>query len=401
MWQRIGRLIVKEFLVVLRDPRTRLILVVPPMVQLLIFSFAATHEVRNVVLGVYNEDQGLASRELLDRLHAIPETFSRIEYFADLRSAEEALSAQRVLAVLHIGQTFSKELLSGGAGPVQVLTDGRQSNSAMILQGYLARILEDFAGQAAGGARVAAPPSDEAENLLAGADSAPAAAKSLGQTLHPISRMWFNPNLNPIWSTLPGLVAVLSNLVALLITALSVAREKELGTFEQLLVSPLRAGEILVGKAVPAVVLGSLEGTLMITMAVLVFRLPLSWHGLQVLLAAMPLFLIAVVGIGLFVSSLARTQQQGLLGAFTYQVPATLLSGFATPVENIALGLRWIAYVNPLQYMVSLARMAFLEDPGWDVVLGLIWPMVPIGLVSLTAAALLFRQATLLAVTGK
>jgi ABC-2 type transport system permease protein len=184
-------------------------------------------------------------------------------------------------------------------------------------------------------------------------------------------------------------------------TALSVAREKELGTFDQLLVSPLRAGEILVGKAVPAVALGGLEGTLMITMAVLVFRLPLSWHGLQVLLAAMPLFLIAVVGIGLFVSSLARTQQQGLLGAFTYQVPATLLSGFATPVENIALGLRWIAYVNPLQYMVSLARMAFLEDPGWDVVLGLIWPMVPIGLVSLTAAALLFRQATLLAAAGK
>lgn len=401
MWQRIGRLIVKEFLVVLRDPRTRLILIVPPMIQLLIFSFAATHEVRNVVLGVYNEDGGLASRELLDRIHAIPETFSRIEYFQELRSAEEALAAQRVLAVLHIGQTFSKELLSGGAGPVQVLVDGRRSNSAMIVQGYLARILEDFASQAAGGPRPAASPSGQAESSLDAADSAPAAAKLAVLPPRPVSRMWFNPNLNPIWSTLPGLVAVLSNLVALLITALSVAREKELGTFEQLLVSPLRAGEILVGKAVPAVVLGVLEGTLMITMAVLVFRLPLSWHGLQVLLAAMPLFLVAVVGIGLFVSSLARTQQQGLLGAFTYQVPATLLSGFATPVENIADGLRWIAYINPLQYMVGLARMAFLENPGWDVVWGRIWPMAPIGLVTLTGAALLFRQARLLAVTGR
>ncbi|MCS7305118.1 MAG: ABC transporter permease [Thermoguttaceae bacterium] len=401
MWQRIGRLIVKEFLVVLRDPRTRIILIVPPMVQLLVFTFAATHEVRNVVLGVYNEDHGLASRELLDRLHAIPETFSRIEYFEDLRSAEEALAAQRVLAVLHIGQTFSKELFSGSGAPVQLLLDGRRSNSAMILQGYLARIVEDFASQAAPGGRHSAGATREADNQGIGTVSVPARVNQAVAPLRPISRMWFNPNLNPIWSTLPGLVAVLSNLVALLITALSVAREKELGTFEQLLVSPLRAGEILIGKAVPAVVLGTLEGSLMITMAVLVFRLPLSWHGLQVLLVAMPLFLIAVVGIGLFVSSLAKTQQQGLLGAFTYQVPATLLSGFATPVENIADGLRWIAYVNPLQYMVSLSRMAFLEDPGWDAVLGLVWPMAPIGLVSLTAAAMLFRKATLLAVTGR
>ncbi len=401
MWQRIGRLIVKEFLVVLRDPRTRIILVVPPMVQLLIFSFAATHEVRKVVLGVYNEDHGLAGRELLDRLHAIPETFSRIEYFGDLRSAEEALAAQRVLAVLHIGQTFSKQLLSGEAGPVQVLLDGRRSNAAMIVQGYLARIFEDFASQAAAGVGATAGPTGQAENSLAGAGLAPVPGKPSSLPLRPVSRMWFNPNLNPIWSTLPGLVAVLSNLVALLITALSVAREKELGTFEQLLVSPLRAGEILIGKAVPAVVLGMMEGSLMITMAVLVFRVPLRWHGLQVLLTAMPLFLTAVVGIGLFVSSLAKTQQQGLLGAFTYQVPATLLSGFATPVENIADGIRWIAYINPLQYMVSLCRMAFLGEPGWDVVLGLIWPMAPIGLVTMTAAAMLFRKATLLAVTGK
>lgn len=399
MWQRIGRLIVKEFLVVLRDPRTRIILIVPPMVQLLIFSFAATHEVRNVVLGVYNEDGGLASRELLDRLHAIPETFSRIEYFGDLRSAEEALASQRVLAVLHIGQTFSKELLSGGASPVQVLADGRRSNSAIILQGYLARIVEDFASQVAPQRQWAGANGDSESSE--GATGLGLASVRGSFRLRPISRMWFNPNLNPIWSTLPGLVAVLSNLVALLITALSVAREKELGTFEQLLVSPLRAGEILVGKAVPAVVLGTLEGTLMITMAVLVFRLPLSWHGLQVLLVAMPLFLVAVVGIGLFVSSLARTQQQGLLGAFTYQVPATLLSGFATPVENIADGIRWIAYINPLQYMVGLARMAFLEDPSWQVVLGLVWPMLPIGLVTLTAAAMLFRKATLLAVAGR
>ncbi|MFA6810268.1 MAG: ABC transporter permease, partial [Desulfoplanes sp.] len=181
------------------------------------------------------------------------------------------------------------------------------------------------------------------------------------------------------------------NLVALLVTALSVARERELGTYEQLLVSPLRPTEILLGKAVPAIILGFIEGVLMVALLLLIFRIPFT-GSLLLLLLAMFLFLVAIVGVGLFISSLSKTQQQGFLGAFTYMVPAVLLSGFATPVANIPLWLRWLAYLNPLHYMISLTRAIFLENPDAAGVMHMIWPLLPIGLITLTGATWMFRK---------
>ena len=170
------------------------------------------------------------------------------------------------------------------------------------------------------------------------------------------------------------------------------ARERELGNFEQLLVSPLRPIEILIGKSIPALVLGFIEGVFMIFMAVVVFRLPITLRGFFMLLGVMFVFLLSVVGVGLFISSLAKTQQQGFLGAFTYKVPATLLCGFATPIENIPVWLRWVAYINPLQYMVTICRTIFLENPSIKLVVNMVWPLIPIGLTTLTAATILFRK---------
>ncbi|WP_457571476.1 ABC transporter permease [Desulfovulcanus sp.] len=373
MLNRVIRLIIKEFLAVWRDPHSRIVLVLPPLIQLLVFSFAATHEVKNVTLGIYAEDHGRAARELVARFHAIPITFSRVEQFNSLKAVQRAIDAQDVLAVVHIGPTFSKYLEAGKPTPVQILLDGRKANAALVVQGYINRIVQDFA----------------AEWSMDKGRFRTTRQWIMSSTIVP--RMWFNPNLSPIWSSVPALMGILINLVALLVTALSVARERELGTFEQLLVSPLRPAEILLGKAVPAVILGFSEGVLMITMLVFVFRLPFT-GSLVILFAAMLLFLVAIVGVGLFISSLAKTQQQGFLGAFTYMVPAVLLSGFATPIENIPEWLRWVAYLNPLQYMISISRAIFLEGPNVTVVMNMMWPLAPIGLVTLTAAAWLFRK---------
>ena len=372
MLNRIIRLIIKEFLTLLKDPQSRVILVVPPLIQLLVFSFAATHEVKNVHLGIYSEDHGQAARQLVSRFYAIPQTFSHITQLHNLTSVQEAIDAQDVLAVVHIGPTFSRDVETGRSAPIQVILDGRKANAALVVQGYIGRIVETFAAQWSADTGHPTESSVIAPNVL-------------------VPRMWFNPNLNPIWSAIPALVGILINLVALLVTALSVARERELGTYEQLLVSPLRPSEILLGKAVPAIILGFVEGVFMVSLLLLIFRLPFT-GSMGLLLLAMFLFLVAIVGVGLFISSVSKTQQQGFLGAFTYMVPAVLLSGFATPVANIPDWLRWIAYLNPLQYMISISRAIFLENPGATEVLQMIWPLLPIGILTLTGATWMFQK---------
>jgi len=370
MFERIRRLVIKEFLAIFRDPASRMVVAIPPLIQLFVFSFAATLEVRNAGLGIYNEDGGLLGRELVARFWSVPITFSRIVPCENLNDVREALDTQRVLAVVHIPQDFSRELQSGQTPTVQVLLDGRRSNAAMVVQGYIGRIIAQFAQ----------------ERMTTNENR-----RTRSPQLVSVTRVWFNENLHPLWSSVPALLGILTNLVALLVTSLSVARERELGTFDQLLVSPLRPGEILVGKAVPAFVVAYVEGGLMVAVAVTIFGIPFR-GSLLLLAAALFVFLLAIVGIGLWISSLAATQQQALLGSFTYMVPAVLLSGFATPVENIHPAIRWISDIDPLRYMVAINRMMFLENPTPDVVLPYVWPLIPIAVFTLVSAAWLFRH---------
>ena len=203
--------------------------------------------------------------------------------------------------------------------------------------------------------------------------------------------LWFNPNLEPTWSTVPGLVAILTTLMGVMVTALSVARERELGTFEQLLVSPLSPAEVIVGKTLPALLLGVAEASGMVLVGVLVFRVPLT-GSLGLLYLAMVVYLAAVIGIGLFVSSLAKTQQQAILGAFVFMVPAMLLSGFASPVENMPDWLQTVTLANPIRHFMVIAKGVFLKAmPAAEVVRNLV-PLVLIAAVTLSAASWLFRR---------
>jgi len=277
------------------------------------------------------------------------------------------VNTKRVLLVLHIGPTFSQDLLSGRSASVQVIVDGRNSNTAAILFNYVNTIVAAFNTdwqQRAGGATAQA---------------------------HLETRAWFNPNLTSRWFIVPGIVGVLTLVVTTLVTALSVAREREQGTFDQLLVTPFRPGEILIGKALPGSIIGLFEATLIIIIAVLWFQVPLR-GSLVTLYVGLLCFVLSTVGMGLMISSLAVTQQQGLLGAFLFMVPCIILSGFATPIANMPHWVQQITYIDPLRYFLIILRGVFLEGTPFHLLLDQFWPMAVIGMVNLFLAGYLFRH---------
>ena len=364
MWTRLKALVLKELLVILRDPRGRIVIIVPPLVQLIIFSFAATLEVKNVDLAVLNQDSGRYSYELIRRIEGSP-TFRHVVMVQDPRALRESIDRQRVLAAIQIGPTFSRDLSGRRPAEVQILLDGRRSNASQIVSGYLGQIVDRFTVDHAGPRRTALP-------LIA-------------------ARNWFNPNLEFTWFTVPGLIAIIALLVGLIVTALSVARERELGTFDQLMVSPLRTHEVLLGKLLPPMIIGTVHVTLYILAATLIFHVPFR-GSLGLLYLSAEVYLAAVVGVGLFISSLCATQQQAILGAFLFITPAILLSGFATPIENMPTWLQPITLINPLRYFLVIVRGVFLKAlPATEIAHNTL-PLLAIASVTLASAAWLFRR---------
>ena len=350
----------------LKDKKSRIVLVVPPILQLLVFGYAATFDLNDIPLAVYNEDRGSQSRELVARVAGSP-NFHLYGHIEHDRQIAPLIDNREVLMVLHLGPSFSADLLSGRGAKAQVIIDGRNSNTALLLQGYLRRIVSDFNQQWA------------EKN---GRQSPPATLRV---------RPWFNSNLVSRWFIVPGIVGLLTLVITTIVTALSVAREREAGTFDQLLVTPMRPYEILLGKAFPGMLIGFVEGSFILFMAVFWFEVPLRGN-LGALYVGMFLFILAAVGIGLMISSLAVTQQQGMLGAFLFLVPAVILSGFATPIANMPEVVQTLTLINPLSYFLIILRGVFLEGASYDALLHLYWPMLIIALVTLTFAGWLFRH---------
>ncbi|MFA5082939.1 MAG: ABC transporter permease, partial [Hydrogenophilaceae bacterium] len=338
----------------------------PPLIQLLVFGYAATFDLKQVPYAVYNEDRGAAARDLLAAFGGAP-SFSQV---AELHSEEEIaplVDVRKVLVVIHIGPRFTADLLSGRPAQVQVIVDGRNSNTAMIGLNYVRSVVDRY----------------NRDWLTShGLQGPPARLET---------RAWFNPNLESRWFFIPGIIGMLTLVVTMLVTALTVAREREQGTFDQLLVTPLRPGEILLGKTVPGFVIGVVQATLILLVATLWFKVPLL-GSLAAFYVGLFLFLLSGVGAGLLISSLSATQQQGLLGAFLFMVPAVILSGFATPIANMPEAVQTLTLIDPLRYFLVILRKVFLEGAGFDVLIDQLWPMALIGAVSLSLAAWLFRH---------
>ncbi len=366
MWQRILALVYKEFLALLKDPKSRMVLIVPPMIQLMVFGYAASFDLKAIPYAIYNEDRGAVSRDLEAAFTGAP-AFHRVAVLGSEGEIAPLVDARKVLVVVHIGPRFGADLLSGKTAPLQVIVDGRNSNTAMIALGYVRTLVDRF----------------NRDWMAAHGQQGPPARLE--------TRAWFNPNLESRWFFIPGIVGMLTLVVTILVTALTVAREREQGTFDQLLVTPMRPGEILLGKAVPGFIIGIIQATVIMLIAVYWFRVPLL-GSLPALYCGLALFLLSGVGAGLLISSLAVTQQQGLLGAFLFMVPAVILSGFATPIANMPAAVQTITLIDPLRYFLVILRKVFLEGAGFDVLMHQLWPMALIGAVSLALASWLFRH---------
>ncbi len=362
MWRRIYSLIIKELLAIWRDPKGRMTLIIPPILQLVIFAFAMTMEVKNADIAVVNLDNGYWGSEIEAQITAAA-PFDDVYRLESVGQIRETIDAQRAIAVVHIGQDFSRQIGAGEPANIQIILDGRKSNSAQIVNGYLTNTIARVSTQAYGGPIV--------EPLRV--------------------RNWFNPNLEYNWFTVPGLIATITLLTTIIVTALSVARERELGTFDQLLVSPMRPLEIVVGKAAPGMIFGYIHGSFFIFMAAVIFKIPFS-GSLLLLYASMFFYLLAVIGIGLFISAISATQQQAILGAFVFASPAILLSGFMSPVENMPNWMQTLTLINPLRHFLVIAQGIYLKGlPALEVARNTA-PLILIAAVTLPAAAWLFRK---------
>lgn len=365
-WTRLKALIVKELLAVLRDPKGRAILIGPPIIQLLVFSYAATLEVKNIDIVVLNKDSGRWSQELIYRIEGAP-AFRRITQVQSPAALREAIDRQRAIAAVQIGPSFSRDIEAGAPADIQIILDGRRSNASQIVAGYISQIIEALAADTAIAKRFASP------------------------AVSVVARNWFNPNLTFQWVMVPSLIGTIALLIGLIVTALSIARERELGTFDQLMVSPLRTHEILIGKIVPPLLIGLFHITVYILAAIFIFDVPLR-GSLLLLYGSAIFFLLAVVGIGLFISAMSMTQQQAILGAFLFMAPAMLLSGFATPIENMPGWLQPITFVDPLRYFLVVVKGVFLKDAPFIEVLTNTLPLGLIAVCTLSTAAWLFRR---------
>ena len=367
MWAMIYALLVKEFLALVRDRKSRFILIGPPVIQLFVFGYGATYDLNHIPIAIYNEDRSIASRDFIERFTAAP-AFTEVLRLTRQEQIAPALDEKKVLAVLHLGPHFSRDLYLGRQPAVaQILIDGRDSNTAMIALNYMQSIVATFNLDWAERHRLPGPP---AQLRI---------------------RAWFNPNLESRWSIVPGIAGLLTLVVTIVVTALSIAREREQGTFDQLLVTPLTPFQILVGKALPAAIIGVIEASFIIFMAVFWFEIPIV-GSLAALYLGVVLFVFAVIGFGLMISALSVTQQQGLLGSFLFIVPAVILSGFATPIANMPPLVQDFTLLNPLRYFLVIVRGVFLEGLTADVLMSQYWPLAVIGLVTLSCASWLFRR---------
>lgn len=367
IWLHIKALIIKEILAVWRDKKSRVMLIVPPLIQLIIFTHAATLDVNNISLGIYNQDNGWYSHELIQRIKGSP-YFQHIYEFRTLKEVQQAIDTQKVIVSLQLQPHFSRLIAAGESAQLQMILDGRKSNASQIVNGYLNQILQNFNVDILKNKGIQVPEPIDLEY-----------------------RSFFNPNIEYMYFTVPSLVAILSMLLALMVTAMSVSRERENGTFDQLLVSPLQPWQILIGKMTPAMIISIVESTLLMIFSMLLFNVPFK-GSLFLLYASMIVFLFSIVGIGLFISSISHTQQQSILGSFVFMTPTMLLSGYATPIENMPTWLQPFTNLIPIKHFFIIIKGIFLKDMPAVEVLMHTWPIALIAIFTLSMAGWMFKR---------
>jgi ABC-type multidrug transport system, permease component len=334
---RIITLIKKELALLWQDKQTRIILIMPVLLQIIIFPFAATLDVTNATIAVYRPNIDEPSTELINRLsHA--NSFSKVLVLDSQAAICDTINHQKALVVVQFPDDFARKLLNDESPQLQIILDGRKSNSAQIAANYIQQIIMQYQQQRSG----------QTHNGL-------------------IVRHRFNSNLDYKYFILPSLVALITTIGVMIVTSLSVAREREQGTLDQLRISPLATWQIFIGKAIPAIIVATLQGSAILIASVFIYQIPFQGNWLLFYLCMMS-YGLSLVGFGLFISSLCSTQQQAFIGIITFMVPAILLSGFIAPIENMPLCLRYLTELNPVRHFIELSKQIYLKDVSFSVI---------------------------------
>ncbi|HET6349841.1 MAG TPA: ABC transporter permease [Candidatus Krumholzibacteria bacterium] len=375
MRARLKQMLIKEFIQVLRDKRTRALLIGPPILQMLIFGYAAGFEISHVATAVLDLDHSQESRELVSRFTSSP--YFDVQYqLVDSREIDDLLDRGKVTIALRINSGFAQVLRKGQPAPLQVIVDATNSNTALIASGYLNQIVARFAEENR---------RDRISRISPQwVDRMPSVRLE--------QRPWYNPDLRSRWFFVPGIIGSLTLVLVVNLTAFAVVREREIGTLEQIMVTPIRPAEFIIGKTLPFFLIGLLDVALIATVGTLWFRVPFQGQ-VWVLLTGAILFLICTLGIGLLISTVSSTQQQALVTAFFFIMPAVTFSGFGFPISTMPHWLQLLTYASPLRYFLVVLRGTYLKGVGMDV----LWPqmlvMLAIGVSLLALAVLRFRKA--------
>ncbi len=375
MLTRLKQMLIKEFIQVFRDKRTRILLFVPPIVQMLIFGYAATYEIHHVATVVLDLDHSQESRELVSRFTSSP-YFDVQHQLTDSRQVKDLIDRGQATIALQINPGFAEDLRKGQTAPLQVIVDATNSNTALIASGYINQIALGFAKdyQQDRMNRISPQLSERIPNV------------QLEQ------RPWYNPDLRSRWFFVPGIVGSLTLVLVVNLTAFAVVREREIGTLEQIMVTPIRPAEFILGKTLPFFLIGLLDVSLIAVVGTLWFQVPFRGQ-LWVLFTGAVLFLLCMLGVGLLISTVSATQQQALVTSFFFIMPAVTFSGFGFPISTMPQWLQYLTYASPLRYFLIVLRGTYLKGVGMDI----LWPelsaMFVLGVGLLTVAVLRFHKA--------
>jgi ABC-2 type transport system permease protein len=373
MFERLKSMLVKEFRQVLRDPRMKIIVFLAPFIQIFIFGYAATTDVKNVPTAIYDLDNTPQSRDII-RAFTTSKYFNATHYINSYEQLKTLIDKSIVNVVICFNHGFAKKLTGGGSAEIQLILDGTDSSTASVVLGYANSITERYSQKKL----------DQRINiLLEKVDSLPSVDLR--------ARIWFNENLESRNFYLPGVIAMLVTLMTLLLTSMAVVREKEIGTIEQLIVSPLRPIELILGKLIPFAIIAFVDVAFITAVGVLWFKLPIR-GSIPLLFGVTFVYLFTSLGIGLFISTISSTQQEAMMSTFLFIFPANLLSGLIFPIANMPKLVQWITLLNPLRYYMVILRGIFLKGTGIVV----LWPQILvlflIGLIILTTSILRFRK---------
>ncbi len=375
MLARLKQMLIKEFIQVFRDKRTRFVLFVPPIIQMLIFGYAATFEIHHVATVVLDLDHSQESRDVISRFTSSP-YFDVQHQLTDSRQIEDLIDRGKATVALQINPGFAENLRKGQTAPLQVIVDATNSNTALIASGYINQIAIGFAKDY----------QQDRINRITPQLTERIPSVELEQ------RPWYNPDLRSRWFFVPGIVGSLTLVLVVNLTAFAVVREREIGTLEQIMVTPIRPGEFILGKTLPFFLIGLFDVSLIAVVGTLWFQVPFRGQ-VSVLFTGAILFLLCMLGVGLLISTVSATQQQAMVTAFFFLMPAVTFSGFAFPISTMPQWLQYLTYANPLRYFLVVLRGTYLKGVGMDI----LWPqmlaMAGLGAALLVTAVLRFRKA--------